>query len=223
MIKDITNSIKAALYQRVSSPLYGTYIFSWFLFNWNIVLPLFFGVDKFDIRLESFKTSLYTSESVFIYSTIWFPFLMTVTILGLQPLLQRFLFIYTEWNKSEGLKRRDNFSSEIMLTLEQSNELRASFQNLQKFHQEILRNKESEIEEYKQQLVIKEEINNRLNKKNMELTEAVTALEISSSATSKALVNTETSFSELNSKYSRLAGLFYKQRKRQSKITGSKI
>lgn len=107
MIKEVTNSIKAALYQRVSSPLYGTYIFSWSLYNWAIVLPLVFGSGEFDARVLNFKTALHTSESVFIYSTVIVPILMAMVILALQPILQRFLFIYTEWNKSEG-KRRTN-------------------------------------------------------------------------------------------------------------------
>ncbi len=221
MIKEVTNSIKAALYQRVSSPLYGTYIFSWCLFNWSKVLPLVFGSGTFDARLKTFKAALYTSESVFLYSTILVPILMTVIVLGLQPVLQRFLFIYTEWNKSKGLKKRDEFSSETMLTLEQSNELRASVQKVQQFHQEVLKNKDTEIEEYKKQVEIKEKSNQALSQKNTTLIEASSASETSMSEISTEQAKTKTELSELNSKYSRLGRIFTRQRERQSTLRNS--
>ncbi|CAH6905437.1 hypothetical protein VCHA34P129_30043 [Vibrio chagasii] len=218
MIKEVTNSIKAALYQRVSSPLYGTYIFSWFLFNWDIVLPLLFGTADFDARLESFNASLYSAESGFLFATIFYPALMTALILGLQPLLQRYLFIYTEWNKSEGLKKRDKFSSETMLTLEQSNELRASVQKVQQFHQEVLKNKDAEIAEYKKQVELKETSNQKLSAKNLELIEASSASDTTLSEISSKLANSQTQLSELNNKYSRLSKILAKQRGRQHSL-----
>ncbi|PKG77092.1 hypothetical protein CXF80_01450 [Shewanella sp. Actino-trap-3] len=65
MIKEITNSFKAALYQRVSSPLYGTYIFSWILYNWLIVLPFIFGSKVFDERMSNFKLAMAPSDDGF--------------------------------------------------------------------------------------------------------------------------------------------------------------
>lgn len=215
MIKEVTNSIKAALYQRVSSPLYGTYVFSWVLFNWSILLPLLFGTADFDSRLESFKAALYPTESDFLFSTIFYPALMTAIILGLQPILQRYLFIYTEWNKSEGLKKRDEFSSETMLTLEQSNELRASVQKVQQFHQEVLKNKDAEIEEYKKQVELKETSNQKLSARNLELIEASSASDATLSEISSKLANSQTLVSEQNSKYRRLSKILGKQRDRQ--------
>ncbi|HGS4830468.1 TPA: hypothetical protein ACMDRH_003502 [Vibrio cholerae] len=104
MIKEITNSIKAALYQRVSSPLYGTYICSWLIYNWELVLPLMFGSKKFDERVLDLKSGISPEATGFEYKTIIVPLVITALLLALQPLLQRFIFIYTEWNRSEGLK-----------------------------------------------------------------------------------------------------------------------
>ncbi|WP_412767853.1 hypothetical protein, partial [Vibrio anguillarum] len=75
MIKEITNSIKAALYQRVSSPLYGTYICSWAIYNWELVLPLMFGTKKFDDRLADFKIGLSPEATGFEYNTVLVPLL----------------------------------------------------------------------------------------------------------------------------------------------------
>ncbi|MBF4258929.1 hypothetical protein EAY27_02920 [Vibrio anguillarum] len=212
MIKEITNSIKAALYQRVSSPLYGTYICSWAIYNWELVLPLMFGTKKFDDRLADFKIGLSPEATGFEYNTVLVPLLITATLLAIQPLLQRFIFIYTEWNRSEGLKKRDQYSSETMLTLEQSNELRSSVQKVQQFHQEVLRNKEEEVNEYKRQLDSKDNSFNSVNNNNLKLIEEKTELESEKSELSVAVATVEGELADLKSKYQRLSKLFTKSR-----------
>lgn len=221
MIKEITNSIKASLYQRVSSPLYGTYICSWAIYNWEFVLPLIFGTKKFDDRIADFKLGLYPETTGFEFSTVFVPLVITAVLLALQPLLQRFIFIYTEWNKSEGLKKRDQYSSETMLTLEQSNELRASTQKIQQFHQEVLKNKEEEVNEYKHQLETKESSINSINENNLRLLEDVTKLESDKSELSVALAATQGEIADLEFKYQRLGKLLSKSRKARSNKFGS--
>jgi hypothetical protein len=215
MIKEITNSFKAALYQRVSSPLYGTYIFSWILYNWLIVLPFIFGSKVFDERMSNFKLAMAPSDDGFLYSTLLIPMLITGVILLLQPILQRFHFIYTEWNKSEGLKKRDQFSSETMLTLEQSNELRSSVQKVQQFHQEVLKNKDEEILEYKKLATLKEEALAKQNANNIELIEKASQAESAKSELATEVANQKSGKAKFEAKYKRLSAIFYKQRKKQ--------
>uniref|UniRef100_UPI001BE44148 hypothetical protein n=1 Tax=Vibrio anguillarum TaxID=55601 RepID=UPI001BE44148 len=138
--------------------------------------------------------------------------LITATLLAIQPLLQRFIFIYTEWNRSEGLKKRDQYSSETMLTLEQSNELRSSVQKVQQFRQEVLRNKEEEVNEYKRQLDSKDNSFNSVNNNNLKLIEEKTELESEKSELSVAVATVEGELADLKSKYQRLSKLFTKSR-----------
>ncbi|EHZ2756380.1 hypothetical protein K5N53_004544, partial [Vibrio vulnificus] len=201
------------LYQRVSSPLYGTYICSWVIYNWEVVLPLVFGTKQFDERISDFKVGLYPEATGFDYSTVLVPLGITAALLTLQPLLQRFIFIYTEWNKSEGLKKRDQYSSETMLTLDQSNELRASVQKVQQFHQEVLKNKEEEVSEYKRQLESKDISINSVNDNNLKLIEENTKLENDKSELSVTLATVNGELADLKSKYLRLGKLFSKSRK----------
>jgi hypothetical protein len=215
MIKEITNSFKAALYQRVSSPLYGTFIFSWLLYNWFVVLPLIFGSKVFDERINDFKSGMATSSDGFLYSTVLIPMIITAIILFLQPILQRFLFIYTEWNKSEGLKKRDQFSSETLLTLEQSNELRSSVQKIHQFHQEVSKNKDVEIVEYKKLATLKEEASGKQNAHNLELIEKSSRAESEKSELATEVANQKSEKAKFEANYKRLAGIFSKQRKRQ--------
>ncbi|EIJ0971211.1 hypothetical protein LH716_004310 [Vibrio vulnificus] len=219
MIKDITNSIKAALYQRVSSPLYGTYICSWLLYNWELVLPLILGTKTIDERVVAFKSGISPEASGFEYNTIIVPLFITASLLVIQPLLQRFVFIYTEWNRSEGLKKRDEYSSETMLTLEQSNELRASVQKVQQFHQEVLKNKEEEINEYKRQLESKDRSANAINDSNLKLIEEKTELESEKSELSVNLATVRGELAELKSKYQRLSKILSNARQAKRNLS----
>lgn len=214
MITEITNSIKAVLYQRISSPIYGAYIASWFICNWQLTFPLLFGNEKFDVRFEVFKAALICEDLTFDWSTLFFPFVITMLLLGLQPIAQRYVYIYTEWNKSEGLKKRDQYSSETMLTIEQSNELRESVKNIQQFNQDIIKNKELEIDQYKNQSKNQSKTIDQLNKSIIDLDGTLAQCESSRSDNSKEIAEKASKISELDNKYTRLSRILSKQRQR---------
>jgi hypothetical protein len=212
MIKEVTNSFKAALYQRVSSPLYGTYIFSWIMYNWKIVLPLVFGSPGIDTRLLAFTYALSPSEGSIAYDSVFAPMIATAAILLLQPIIQRFIFIYTEWNKSEGLKKRDKFSNETMLTLEQSNELRASVHKIHAFHQETLENKEAEITSLNKMSDSKDKEIDRLNEQKTTMVEDALNFTRKLSERAKDLVAMKLEVEVSGVKYSRISDILRRQR-----------
>jgi len=219
MIKEVTNSFKAALYQRVSSPLYGTYIFSWMLYNWKSLLPLLLGSKNIDERLRIFTASLNDTDGSFNYFTIIVPILMAALILLLQPVLQRFIFIYSEWNKSAGLKKRDEYNRETMLTLEQSNELRASVHKMHAFHQETIKNNEAEMAVLNNTAASKEKefqtlseqgsasilenlkLTNELSNNAEELVSVQSSLQTSIESYEKSLKSKDVELAELNTSY----------------------
>ncbi|MEI8704604.1 hypothetical protein [Pseudoalteromonas sp. B62] len=218
MIKEVTNSIKAALYQRISSPLYGTYIFSWIIYNWELVLQLLFGTKQFDERLATFKLGLTVDDGGFNYCTVIIPFIITVVILLIQPLAQRFIYIYTEWNNSEGLKKRDQYANETLLTLEQSNELRSSVQKVQQFHQEVLKNKDDEISEYKKQAEFKDTSLGKINEDNLRLQTNSSELESEKSKLSTEITSLNGEITKIKSNYDRLGKLFLKSRRAKQRL-----
>ncbi|MCC4859758.1 hypothetical protein [Vibrio splendidus] len=218
MIKEVTNSIKATLYQRVNSPIYGTYIFTWCIYNWERLLKFVFGEGDFNIRLDAFKTSMYIGDD-FQYELIFYPVLATAMILFFQPLMLRYLFIYSEWNKSEGLKKRDVFTSETMLTLEQSNEIRSQMQKVHEFNQKIIENKNSEITELNSQVEHVTSSKLGLEKENVKNVTLIIEKDNQLSEMSLQLTTLEGDFSKLNSKYLRL----FKILKRQRNITRNKV
>ncbi|QUX92632.1 hypothetical protein CYL31_15040 [Marinomonas sp. A3A] len=148
MIKDTLNSLKGVLYERISSPLWGTYFVAWVLYNWEIVLIFFGGSSIKGNEAELIKAYLY-SEDGFNYSVVFFPLCMTVTLLALVPIFQTLYFVYSEFIKMLGKTRRDRFESNTRLTIEQSNELRRRIINISASSQEITSFQDQEINSLK--------------------------------------------------------------------------
>ena len=207
MIKEVTNSIKAVFYERISSPIYGTYIFSWLLYNWQLTVPLILGEDDFDKRFNSFQSNLFVEES-FAWGTIAYPIVFTAIILILQPLAYRFLFIYSTWNKTEGLKKRDEFESETRLSIDQSNQIRQSVRNINDFHQKTIQSKDEEI------TTLKEGIESREKAVQKTLSE-ISDLHTQNTNMSSDLARYENTIQELTKKTERLAKILSAQRQRR--------
>lgn len=97
MSREILNSIKATLYDRVSSPLYGTFAFVWALSNWKIFYITFFADEVFlknSTRLDYIvgyfsKQSIIGEYSISAYFThlLLLPLLWALIIILLFPKL----------------------------------------------------------------------------------------------------------------------------------------
>lgn len=85
LIEDFCSSIAGTAKTRVSDPFIGTFIFSWFVCNWNYVALLFWGEGNATERVGAFyiylsRTSILGWNSLFV-----FPFLVTLFYLFAFP------------------------------------------------------------------------------------------------------------------------------------------
>lgn len=118
-MKELTNSLKAVLYSRVSSPIYSTFILAWCVYNWEAVLTLLFSEEALKIRIEACKALFYTDGS-FHWGTFWWPVGVTVFFLVVKPVLTSVHYAYSEWLKAKAEKKKEEFNAARLLTLEQS-------------------------------------------------------------------------------------------------------
>ncbi|KZN15187.1 hypothetical protein [Marinomonas sp. TW1] len=139
MVKDLSTSLKAALYERVNAPVVGTYTVTWLFYNWKGVIPLIFGGgqggEKLSERVEAFDAYLHTSTSwgwlnwlselIGLRLEIFlFPALLTLIAIYILPIIQAQVFKHNEKLKAKSLKYKEQNDSELRLTLEQSKEMR---------------------------------------------------------------------------------------------------
>ncbi|MGL1930608.1 MAG: hypothetical protein OCC45_02480 [Desulfotalea sp.] len=137
MLKETINSLKGVLYERISSPLWGTYIISFSIWNWSALLIIISDNKPMAEKVEFVKTTYVYTEGVFNYSIVFYPLLISATLLMVIPALQTLHFIYTEYVKAQGKIQRDKFESSTRLSIEQSNDLRQRIFNVQTSSQEI--------------------------------------------------------------------------------------
>ena len=69
MINELKKSINAALYERAVSPLYGTFLITWSLWNWKIIyLTFFVSENKLEInKIDYIVANYYSPEIAFVY------------------------------------------------------------------------------------------------------------------------------------------------------------
>lgn len=148
-MEEIKKSISAILYERTTSPLFGTFIFSWLLWNWKIPYLSFFvsenklKINKIDYIIANYNDSHYL---------ITYPLISTLTLLTIIPFLSNgayWLSINFENWKS---KHKNLIESKQLLTVEQSIELREQILKQEERFSKLVQDKNLEIESLKKQI-----------------------------------------------------------------------
>ncbi len=100
---ELLKNIITPINERVKSPFYSTLIISWLIFNWKIIVALFFynevvgGKDKIDYIVD-----LLSNDS----TTIVFPLISAIIYLFILPKIDEFVFEYVEKSKQEKLEKK---------------------------------------------------------------------------------------------------------------------
>ncbi len=143
---DIKKSFNAILYERTTSPFYGTLIVSWFVWNWKIVyLTIFISEDQ----LNTDKISYITENFCDGLNLILYPLISTVLLLTIVPFISNGAYWlslrFIKWRREQ----KNKVELKQLLTLEQSIELREQIFNQEKRIEKILTDKNLEIEQLK--------------------------------------------------------------------------
>lgn len=165
MIDEFKKSVNATLYERTTSPLFGTFFFSWIVWNWKIILVVFFTATK-DLKLNNTPTTKFQYiESKLIHWDIGlvFPLISTLLILTLYSWLA--LLSYRLWLYFDNEKNRakNTIEKAKFLTIEQSMKLRLEIATQEDKFVKMLEEKENLI------LALKNE-NEELYQQNYEFT-----------------------------------------------------
>lgn len=146
MIDNIKKSLSAILYERTSSPFYGTLIVSWLIWNWKIIyLTFFISEDK--IKIDKIS---YISENLSeINNLIVYPLISTLILLTIIPFISNGAFWlnlkFENWKKD----KKNEVEKKQLLTLEQSIEIREQLLNQENRFEKLLEDKNNEIKQLK--------------------------------------------------------------------------
>jgi len=151
MLNELTKSVKANLYERATSPLFGTFLISWCIWNYKTIFVLTSSLpvhEKFDY-LETF---IYTGTWSCISTIFLYPLIAALLFIFAYP--HPALYIYKYWHSMQKkLKEaKQKIEDETPLTIEESRNIRRElFQLESEYDKEIVR-KDAEIEKLKSHL-----------------------------------------------------------------------
>lgn len=147
MFDDVNKSVKAVLYERTTSPFFGTLILSWLVWNWKIVyLTFFISEENLSINKVDFIQLNYCDEQYLIL----YPALSTILLLTIIPFASNGSFWlslqFNQWKKAQ----KNIIEKKQLLTLEQSIELRQELMDEESKFEKLLAKKDLEIKQLKQ-------------------------------------------------------------------------
>jgi hypothetical protein len=149
MSDDFRKSINSILYERTTSPLFGTFFFSWIVWNWKIILVLFFtesselGMAKFEY-IDTCLLSLWVS--------LINPIISTALILTLYSWLSEKAYILWLYFNKRKNDQKNKIEEEKLLTVKQSMKLRVELSKKEESFENLLNEKEELISALKNEL-----------------------------------------------------------------------
>lgn len=146
-MKDFIKSISSILYERVTSPLYGAFIISWCVWNWEFLYVTFFMDEKYLVKPKIDFMLTYNKGLFFL--VLW-PVLSTVAIILLLPFLANAAYYislkFNQWK----IRQKNVIENNQTLTIEQSIQLREEILNQSEKIQKMIKEKDDEINRLKQ-------------------------------------------------------------------------
>jgi len=164
MIDEIQKSIKASLYERVTSPLLGAFTISWVFTNWQLLFITFFEG----------KTTLGKSKVQYIedyivnhnYKLWLIPIISTGIIIWLLPYLSELAFKLKEQSKARKLNIKFIEEDRVPLSIDESIKIRTQIKDLQKEFGESNSEKDLKISTLKTK---NDELKNLISNKNEQI------------------------------------------------------
>jgi hypothetical protein len=166
MIDEFKKSINNILYERVTSPFYGTFIISWLIWNWNIVYLTLFVSEK---SLKVSKIVYINSNLIDYCKMIWYPLASSALLILVLPFVANGAFYvnlkFTVWKRNQ----KQKIEGDELLTKAESFALRQEILEQENKFLELLASKQNEIEQLKGIINNPAEIKNLDNEEKNEI------------------------------------------------------
>ena len=148
MIKDVSKSIKASMYERAISPLFGAFLISWVLWNYKTVLVLFSSM-KVKEKIVYIESNLYSVNwSLTLYGAIY-PLISAILFIIFYPFPAKWVYEYST-NKQKELKAiKQRIEDDTPLTLEESRVIRRELLRVESDYGEEIAKKNNDVDRYK--------------------------------------------------------------------------
>lgn len=166
MFSEFRKSINSILYERIASPLYGAFFFSWIVCNWKIVYVTLFVSES---RLGENKVDYIVANYLDIWNLLWIPLISTAIIISGIAWLSNQVYKLSLYFEEKRREWKEEKQKSHRLTVEQSMEIRNEIadQNLRFDKQIQEKNKEKkllsdQVERLTEELTVRDKRENEL-------------------------------------------------------------
>lgn len=156
MVSELRKSTNAILFERVTSPFFGTLMTSWLIWNWKIIYLTFFVSES---EIKGTKIDFIGSNYSDINLLVTFPLLSTVVLLTIIPFVSNGAFWLSLKFKKWRTDQKNEIEKKQLLTLEQSVALRSEVRGKELEFEKVIEKKaleekllKTEIEELRERL-----------------------------------------------------------------------
>ncbi|WP_417684997.1 hypothetical protein [Pseudidiomarina gelatinasegens] len=115
MLKELSTSLKAQLYERVSSPVLGSILAFWLIFNWEAVFYFLLSDSAIEEKLAYIQSNFRNFDR-----NIFYPMLYSALFCLLYPIVSYIPFYIWEWSSSHKLRSKSKLSLSEPLSIENS-------------------------------------------------------------------------------------------------------
>lgn len=151
MFEQVIKSVQAQISERTASPLMGSFLLSWCLWNYKFLVILFSSASV-SRTFDLIETVAFPNLSVILLKGVLLPAMTAAAYIFLYPYPAKYVYEFSRMRQKEinDIKRR--IEEETPLTIEESRKIRAELARIEAEHSEQRDRKDREIERLKAQL-----------------------------------------------------------------------
>jgi len=136
-MNDLLKSIKAHLYEKATSPLFGIFAISWALWNYKFILVLISSMKVAD-KLAYISEHFFVDISSSLLTGMLYPILTTVLVIFVYPYPAKFVYEFSRKKQKELREIKQTIEDETPLTVEESRKIRRELIELElKYEKEL--------------------------------------------------------------------------------------
>ncbi len=145
MFEDLIKTVKAQLYDRLTSPLLGCFLLSWVIWNYKFIFTLFSEM-KTEEKFKFIESYIYAGHySHFIYGLL-LPFITTLFFIFIYPYPAKFAYAFFRKRQVELKEIQQKIDDETPLTREEARKIRSDAVKMSiEFEQEIEKLREENL------------------------------------------------------------------------------
>lgn len=124
MFEDLIKTVKAQLYDRVTSPLLGCFLLSWVIWNYKFIFALFSSM-KIEDKFKYIDNVIYKGASDYLIQCLALPLITTAFFIFIYPYPAKFTYEFFRKRQVELKEIQQKLDNETPLTKEEAKKIRS--------------------------------------------------------------------------------------------------